>query len=199
MSRKDANTLLLRDELAGSAFFRRGAVEPMDDPPHTATQPAAAPLGAAPVTPSSSEPSQAVVAPTVRPSTDHGLAPAKHAISGSVDQSTDQSTAWSAADAAGHMPSEPSSRQAVAPAIGPTELPSGDVVRRPKAFYITKRLDRRIDEAVRYMSQVKGINKVDRSTVLNALADREELFSEEALDELADRVIGQLTSRLTSQ
>jgi hypothetical protein len=70
-------------------------------------------------------------------------------------------------------------------------------VPRPKAFYITRRLDRRLEAAVRYFQEVQGIVKADRSTVLNALLDREDLFSEEALESLAARVIAQLTSRLT--
>src|SRR5712692_3897260 len=39
----------------------------------------------------------------------------------------------------------------------------GQVLDRPKAFYITRRLDRRLDEAVRYFQAQHGLKKVDRS------------------------------------
>lgn len=71
------------------------------------------------------------------------------------------------------------------------------VVDRPKAFYITRRLDRRLDEAVRYFQEKHSIKKVDRSTVVNAILDDDEKWTEEALDLIVDRVIRQLTSRLT--
>jgi len=70
-------------------------------------------------------------------------------------------------------------------------------VPRPKAFYITLRLDARLDEAVRYLRDVRGIRKADRSAVVNALLDRDELWTESALDDLAAEVIDRLTSRLT--
>jgi len=71
------------------------------------------------------------------------------------------------------------------------------IVSRPKAFYITQRLDRRLDEAVRYFQQTHGIKKADRSTIVNAILDDEATWSEETLDRLVGRVIGQLTNRLT--
>ncbi len=76
---------------------------------------------------------------------------------------------------------------------------SSRVLDRPKAFYITERLDRRLDEAVRYLQETHGIRKVDRSTVVNALLDNEANWTEEALDLVVDRVISQLTSRLTEK
>jgi hypothetical protein len=74
-----------------------------------------------------------------------------------------------------------------------------DIVDRPKAFYITKRLDKNIDTAVRYFQDVYGIKKADRSTVINALLDNEETWIAQSLDRLVDRLISQLTSRLTSR
>jgi hypothetical protein len=94
-----------------------------------------------------------------------------------VDQSTDQSIDQSA---------NPLTRRE-----------GNQTVERPKAFYITKRLDRRIDAAVRYLQEKHGIKKVDRSVVVNAMLDNEAWWTEEALDLLVDRVISQLTSRLT--
>lgn len=73
---------------------------------------------------------------------------------------------------------------------------SNRIVDRPKAFYITERLDRRLDEAVRYFHERHGIKKIDRSVLLNALLDYDEQWSDEALDRLVDRLIDQLTRRL---
>ncbi len=76
---------------------------------------------------------------------------------------------------------------------------ASQIVDRPKAFYISRRLDRRLDEAVRYLQDKHGIKKVDRSIIVNILLDREELWSELALDQLVKATIELLTSRLTSQ
>src|SRR3954452_14351817 len=79
----------------------------------------------------------------------------------------------------------------------PTKRLSSRVMERPKAFYITERLDRKIDEAVRYFQDVHGIKKVDRSIVVSAILDNEDLWSGKSLDRLVDRVMSELTSRLT--
>jgi hypothetical protein len=71
------------------------------------------------------------------------------------------------------------------------------VVARPKAFYITERLDQKLDQAVRYFQDRHGIKKVDRSAIVNALLDNEANWTDQALDRLVSRVIGQLASRLT--
>jgi hypothetical protein len=60
-------------------------------------------------------------------------------------------------------------------------------------------LDRWLDEAVRYLQEVHGVKKADRSTIINALLDQEAIWTEQALDELVGRVLSQLTSRLTSK
>ena len=73
------------------------------------------------------------------------------------------------------------------------------IVPRPKAFYITQRLDQCLDAAVRYFQEQHGIVKVDRSTIVNAVLDNEAQWTEEALDLMVDRVISQLTSRLTGK
>lgn len=80
----------------------------------------------------------------------------------------------------------------------PRSRPGSRIVDRPKAFYITERLDQRLNEAVTYLQTQHGIRKVDRSTVINALLDKDELWSEEALDHLVDQVVSQLTDRLVS-
>ena len=68
---------------------------------------------------------------------------------------------------------------------------------RPKAFYITLRLDARLDQAVRYFQDIHGIKKADRSAIVNALLDQDELWTDSALDDLTAEVIDRLTSRLT--
>jgi hypothetical protein len=70
-------------------------------------------------------------------------------------------------------------------------------VDRPKAFYITKRLNQRLDQAVRYYQDVHGIKRVDRSAVVNAMLENEANWTDQSLDQLVDRVMGLLTSRLT--
>ena len=70
------------------------------------------------------------------------------------------------------------------------------IVQKPKGFYITERLDKKLDEAVRYLQEVHGIKKADRSTIVNAILDNEVNWTEESLDVLVDRVISLLTSRL---
>lgn len=79
----------------------------------------------------------------------------------------------------------------------PTRKSSSRVMERPKAFYITERLDKKLDEAVRHFQDVHGIKKVDRSVVVTALLDNEDLWSDKSLDKLVDRVMSELTSRLT--
>src|SRR4051794_21233308 len=79
----------------------------------------------------------------------------------------------------------------------PTKKSSSRVMERPKAFYITERLDRKIDEAVRRFQDIHGIKKVDRSVVVTAMLDNEDLWTDKSLDRLFDRVMRELTSRLT--
>jgi hypothetical protein len=102
------------------------------------------------------------------------------------------------------QPTDQSTGQAVdqspSPSTGqPSTPPSGRVVDRPKSFYITVRLDRQLDEAVRYFQERHGIRKADRSTIINAVLDDPAQWTESALDTLVDRLISQLTSRLTSR
>jgi hypothetical protein len=69
-------------------------------------------------------------------------------------------------------------------------------VGRPKSFYVTVRLDKRLDEAVRYFQEVHGIRKVDRSIIVNAMLDTDAQWTEEALDRLVERVMRLLTKKL---
>jgi hypothetical protein len=102
-------------------------------------------------------------------------APSYQPTNRSIDQSTDQST----------------SRL--------TNFSSNKIVEKPKAFYITQRLDKRLDEAVRYFQEQHGIKKVDRSTLVNVMLDNDANWTEEALSQQVERVISQLTSRLTNR
>jgi hypothetical protein len=72
----------------------------------------------------------------------------------SVDQSINQSTNQSTSQ---------STKQST------NKFSSSYIVDRPKAFYITIRLAKRLDEAVRYFQDVHGIKKADRSTVQGSL------------------------------
>ena len=73
------------------------------------------------------------------------------------------------------------------------------VMDKPRGFYITERLNRQIDEAVRYFQEKHNIKKVDRSIVVTALLENEANWTEEALELLLDKVISQLTNRLTNR
>lgn len=73
------------------------------------------------------------------------------------------------------------------------------IVDRPKGFYITEALDEKLDKAVTYLQKKHGIKKVDRSVIVNALLDNDTLWTNESLDQLVERVVSQLTSRLISR
>src|SRR5262245_42016429 len=81
----------------------------------------------------------------------------------------------------------------------PMNQPFTRIVDRPKAFYITEGLDENLDKAVTYLQKKHGIKKVDRSVIVNALLDNEPLWTDKALDQLVERVVSQLTSRLISR
>jgi hypothetical protein len=81
----------------------------------------------------------------------------------------------------------------------PISRPFTKIVDRPKGFYITEALDEKLDKAVTYLQKKHGIKKVDRSVIVNALLDNETLWTDEALDQLVERVVSQLTSRLISR
>src|SRR4051794_24596585 len=106
----------------------------------------------------------------------------------SVDRSVGQSTGQSTNQSIGQSTKQQTNN-----------LSTSSIVDRPKAFYITTQLDKRLDHAVRYFQDVHGIKKADRSTVVNAMLDREENWTDRSLDQLVSRLIGQLTSRLTGK
>jgi hypothetical protein len=97
------------------------------------------------------------------------------------------------------LPSQ-STRQSTHQSVDqPTHRPFTKIVDRPKAFYITEGLDENLDKAVHYLQKKHGIKKVDRSVVVNALLDNNTLWTDEALDQLVERVVSQLTNRLISR
>ncbi len=70
----------------------------------------------------------------------------------------------------------------------------GPVVEKPRAFYITQKVDRWLDDAVRYL-QEKGLYKVDRSILMNALIHNAELYKPASLDKLRDTLLAHLTNK----
>ena len=77
-----------------------------------------------------------------------------------------------------------------------TDKADGQLVDRPKSFYITIRLDQRLNMAVQYLQERHGIKKVDRSVLINAKLDTDEQWTHEALDQLVGPILSILTSRL---
>jgi hypothetical protein len=70
----------------------------------------------------------------------------------------------------------------------------GPVVEKPRAFYITKKVDHWLDEAVRYL-QEKGLYKIDRSILVNALLHTPELFKPASLDGIRNKLLAHLTNK----
>jgi hypothetical protein len=116
------------------------------------------------------------------------LPAAKGQVSGShesvLGQSTDQSINQSTEQSINQLPSHA------------TIQSSTKILEKPRGFYITDRLDKRLDEAVRYFKEQHGIKKADRSTIVNAVLDNDALWTEDALDRMVEQVITQLTKRL---
>jgi hypothetical protein len=113
--------------------------------------------------------------------------PAKSKVSKPKSKSAHQSTSQSTNQLTSQLINQPASR------------PLSHIVDRPKAFYITEGLDEKLDQAVTYLQKKHGIKKVDRSVIVNALLDNDTLWTDEALDQLVERVVSQLTSRLMSR
>ncbi|MFC2054780.1 hypothetical protein ACFLV7_10895 [Chloroflexota bacterium] len=70
----------------------------------------------------------------------------------------------------------------------------GPVVERPRAFYITQKLDLWLDEAVRYLKS-KGMYKVDRSVLINALLHNEGFYTSSFLNTIRRRLLAHLTNK----
>ena len=122
---------------------------------------------------------QTPVAETIKPTTEPS-------VDGSIDQSIDQSTGQS------------TDQSMDRPMDEPTAQLIGSPVDRPVAFYIPKIIHKKIDEAVLYYQENRS-KKIDRSAVVAALLADPEIWTHEALDRLAGKVIRQLTYRLTNR
>jgi hypothetical protein len=113
----------------------------------------------------------------------------------SIDQSIDQSIDPSS-DPSTDRPIDRSTRQSTEPGSKETESVDalGPVVDRPHAFYITAKVDRWLDEAVRYLKE-KGLHKADRSVLVNALLHDPDLYQPAALDEIRAKLLAHLTNK----
>ena len=77
----------------------------------------------------------------------------------------------------------------------PSDLDSlGPVVDRPRAFYITQKIDNWLDDGVRYLKS-KGIHKVDRSVLVNAILHDPDHYQSKSLDNLRKRILIHLTNK----
>jgi hypothetical protein len=70
----------------------------------------------------------------------------------------------------------------------------GSVVDRPRAFYITQKVDRWLDEGVRYLRE-RGMHKADRSVLVNALMHDPNLFKPKHMDSIRQRLLAHLTNK----
>ena len=70
----------------------------------------------------------------------------------------------------------------------------GPIVDRPRAFYITQKVDRWLDETVRHLRDI-GIHKMDRSVLVNALLHNPHLYKPYSLDNIRKRLLAHLTNR----
>src|SRR5215203_4178016 len=57
------------------------------------------------------------------------------------------------------------------------------LMNKPKGFYIPEQLDVRLDQTVEYFQRKHGLKKVDRSILLSALLEDDELWKEASLDQ----------------
>ena len=94
---------------------------------------------------------------------------------------------------------QPAIRPANQPFSWPTEVDDlGLVVGTSKSFYITRKVDSWLDDAVRYLRS-KDLHKVDRSVVINALLHSPDLFEPEHLDKIRERLLAHLTNKFMSR
>jgi len=105
--------------------------------------------------------------------------PVVRSVAQSVNQSVDQPTSQSTVESTGRF----SDIDLIGPVVG-----------RPCAFYITQKVDEWLDEAVRYLKE-KGLHKVDRSVLLNAILHDPELFNHKSLDSMREKLLMHLTNR----
>ncbi len=104
-------------------------------------------------------------------------------VNRTIDQTTDQPVGQSA---------NQSTSQSTDPFFDVDSI--GPIVERPRAFYITQRLDQWLDEAVRKL-QATGLHKMDRSVLINGLLHDPEIFKDQNLISLRKRFLAHLTNK----
>ncbi len=110
---------------------------------------------------------------------------------GTIGQSTDRST--------DRLTKQSTNRPIDQPINWPIKVEElGPVVGRPRAFYVTQKVDAWLDESVRYIRS-KDIHKVDRSIVVNTLLHTPDFFEPAALDKLRKRLLAHLTNKSLSR
>ena len=70
----------------------------------------------------------------------------------------------------------------------------GSVVDRPRAFYITQKVDMWLNEAVIYL-RIKGMHKVDRSVLVNTILHNEGLYKPMFLNRIRKSLLAHLTNK----
>jgi len=85
-----------------------------------------------------------------------------------------------------------STSQSIDPLLEIEQL--GPIVERPRAFYITQKLDQWLDEAVRGLKET-GLHKIDRSVLVNGLLHDPDLFKIQYLEGLRKRFLAHLTNK----
>lgn len=111
----------------------------------------------------------------------------KRKVSKETNQSIDQSTDRSIGRPTGRLTDQLTQSLNDIDNLGP-------VVEKPRAFYITQKVDRWLDEAVRHLRD-KGMHKVDRSIMINALIHDEELYKPSILKLFRKRLLAHLTNK----
>ncbi len=104
-----------------------------------------------------------------------------------VDKEQDQSVSQSISQPTNRPVSQPTDQLTDVDELGP-------VVDRPKALYITRKVDAWLDDAVRHL-QSKGLHKVDRSVLTNAILHDPKLYSSKHLKQLRARILAHLTNK----
>ena len=107
----------------------------------------------------------------------------KRKIKIATDQSNDQSTSRPV----GQSTSQSTDQLSRIDSLGP-------IVDRPRAFYITLKVDHWLDEGVRYL-KTKGMHKMDRSVLLNSLLHNHLLFKPNSLDKIRNELLAHLTNK----
>ncbi len=79
------------------------------------------------------------------------------------------------------------------------DQPANKVIDRPKAFYITTQVNENLDKAVQYYQDKLALRKVDRSILLTVLLSDPNLWTEDFLISIKDKVREELTNRLLSR